>query len=159
MRAFFTALLWITAIGKLLDNRGFAEILGQYELGIPEPLLLPMALAVSLVELAMATAIAAGHFLRPMAQLTVLMHAGYAAVAALTNLRGIELANCGCFGVFLARPMSWTTVIEDIGLTLLALVFLYGVTRDEAGSQAERAERRAVGTRRESAAEGVLTSD
>ena len=127
LRGFFGLLLLITAVGKLLDNRGFAEILATYQFYIPEPLLLPLGLAISLGELGMALAIFAGVQLPRMAQLTILLHAGYTALAALTNLRGLDLTNCGCFGVFWARPMTWLTVAEDVVLTLMAIAFYAGV--------------------------------
>ena len=42
--------------------------------------------------------------------------------AVITLWRGLALANCGCFGVFLARPLTRQTVLEDVvmlGLSLL----------------------------------------
>lgn len=123
LRALLAALLLASGVGKLLDNRAFAEIIATYQLGIPEPLLLPLGLAVSLVELGMGIAILAGIQLRWMAIGTIGVHVGYTALAALTNLRGLDLPNCGCFGVFLARPMTWTNVVEDAVLTLISIAF------------------------------------
>ena len=43
--------------------------------------------------------------------------------------RGLTLANCGCFGVFLARPLSWESPLED--LVALALCgFLWWLAPD-----------------------------
>jgi len=128
LRTFFCVLMTTTAIGKLLDNRGFAEVIATYQFGIPEPVLLPLALSVSLFELGLGLAILARLKLRGMAQLVVAVHAGYLALAAITNLRGLHLTNCGCFGVFLARPMTWMTVVEDAILLALALGFLWTAT-------------------------------
>ena len=136
LRALFAFLLLTTAIGKLLDNRGFAEVMGQYQMGIPEVLLLPLALSLSLFELGLGLALVLGYRLRLMALATVAMHFVYTLLAALTTLRGIELQNCGCFGVFLARPLGWSTVIEDILLTLLALILFYALSpRPSAGAE------------------------
>jgi hypothetical protein len=44
------------------------------------------------------------------------MHALYAAWSAVSVLRGLKLPNCGCFGVFLVRPLGWSTVFEDLVL-------------------------------------------
>jgi len=124
-RIFFGVLLGASAVGKLLDNRGFAAVIETYEFGIPSALLLPLGLAVSLAELALAGLIYQGRHLHTAARVTLLVHAGYLALAVLTNLRGLQLENCGCFGVFLARPMTWYTVVEDLILVLLAAGFTY----------------------------------
>src|SRR5262245_47516579 len=140
LRTLFCVLMLTTALGKLIDNRGFAAVIATYQFSIPEPLLLPLGLVVSLVELAIGLAILTGLRLRNAAQLTVFVHVGYLALAVITNLRGIKLTNCGCFGVFLARPMSWTTVIEDAILLLLSLGFVWTVS---AGRDASRSRNQA----------------
>lgn len=43
---------------------------------------------------------------------------------SVTLWRGLAIANCGCFGVFLARPLTAQTVVEDVvmlGMSLLVL--------------------------------------
>ena len=42
-------------------------------------------------------------------------------ILTLELLRGVKLANCGCFGVFLARPLRWTSPLEDLGLVAVTL--------------------------------------
>jgi len=139
-RIFFGLLLATTAVGKLLDNRGFAEVVAQYQFFIPNLVLLPLALSVSMGELVMAVSIFVGYRLRLMAQLTILVHLGYTALATITILRGIELQNCGCFGVFLARELGWATVLEDAILTLLSVGFLIVVARSESPTRARERE-------------------
>jgi hypothetical protein len=133
LRVFFCVLMLTTAIGKLLDNRGFAAVIATYQFSIPEPLLLPLGLGVSLAELAIGIALVAGLRLRSLAQLLIAVHVGYLALAVITNVRGLALANCGCFGVFLARPMAWATVVEDTLLLLLSFAFLWSVSAHERG--------------------------
>lgn len=128
LRTLFCVLMLTTALGKLLDNRGFAAVIATYQFPIPEPLLLPLGLVVSLVELAIGLAILTGFQLRRAALFTVAVHVGYLSLAVITNLRGIALVNCGCFGVFLARPMTWYTVLEDAILLALSLGFLWTVS-------------------------------
>ena len=135
LRAFFILLLLTTALGKLLDNRGFAAVIDTYQFGIPEPLLLPLALGVSLFELGLASSIILGAYLRQCAILTILMHLGYTLMAIITNFRGIEILNCGCFGVFLARPMTWFTVVEDLILTALSVAFYLAIIRYQRNPQ------------------------
>ncbi len=123
----FIGLIFVTtAIGKLLDNRGFAIILETYQL-FPSVILLPLGLGISLFELLL------GYFLltlkrtsryMPLAALfSLVSYAGYLVLAIVTNLRGLALTNCGCFGVFLARPMTWWTVLEDAILMLVCFMF------------------------------------
>ncbi len=120
---YFLGLLFLaTGTGKLLDNRGFSDVLASYQFGLPDALLLPMALAISLTEFAIGWNILLGRSLLLSVLATLYFHLAYASLAVLTLLRGIPLANCGCFGVFLARPLRWTTVVEDLMLAAISLV-------------------------------------
>jgi hypothetical protein len=105
--------LLTTASGKLLDVRGFARILGTYQL-FPEPALLPLAFAVALAELGLAIGLFWGRRLVAAAGAALSLHAVYAIWAATTMLRGLRPPNCGCFGVFFPRPLGWRTVAEDL---------------------------------------------
>ncbi|MGH9896623.1 MAG: MauE/DoxX family redox-associated membrane protein, partial [bacterium] len=64
IRSLLGALFLATGIAKLLDNRGFAQVIATYELAIPEPGLLPLALGVSLLELAVGINILRGRRLK-----------------------------------------------------------------------------------------------
>jgi hypothetical protein len=39
-----------TGLAKLLDNRGFAQVIASYQLGLPGLFLLPLGLCISLAE-------------------------------------------------------------------------------------------------------------
>ena len=120
---YFLALLFLaTGTGKLLDNRGFARVLASYQFGLSETLLLPLALVISLTELAIGINILLGRGLSQNILATLCFHLAYASLAVTTLLRGISLANCGCLGVFLARPLRWMTVAEDLMLAAISLV-------------------------------------
>ena len=129
LRFFFALLLIATAIGKLLDNRGFAAVVATYQF-FPEPLLLPLALALSLAELAVALWLIWGRLLVWAALVLVLLHAGYLAWLGLAYGRGLDIPNCGCFGVFLARPLTPRMFVEDGLLLAAALVFWRGLRRE-----------------------------
>ena len=144
LRTLFCVLMLTTALGKLLDNRGFAAVIATYQLPIPEPLLLPLGLVVSLVELAVGLAILTGFRLRSVALSTIAVHVGYLSLALITNLRGITLVNCGCFGVFLARRMGWSTVFEDALLLALSLTFLWTVSARRRGDPSRSSEQAAA---------------
>ncbi len=125
---FFIALLLLTtAIGKLLDNRGFAEVLLNYDL-FPEAVLLPLALGMSLFELFLSLWIFSGIKLKYASFIAVILHIQLVVVAISSNLRELNIPNCGCFGVFWARPMNWGTVVEDSLLTVICIV-LYLLAR------------------------------
>jgi hypothetical protein len=114
------AVLLVTAAGKLLDIPGFADVLKTYE-AFPDAILLPLALAIPLAELALGLWLFSGRFLAAAAIAAVVMHFLYAVWSAVSVLRGLRLSNCGCFGVFWPRPLGWSTVLED--LVLMAASF------------------------------------
>ena len=129
VRWFFTALLLASAIGKLLDMPGFAAVVGTYEV-FPEPLLLPLGLVLALFELGIGLWLIWGRLLVWAALVIVLLHAGYLAWLGLAYARGLDIPNCGCFGVFLARPLTPWMFVEDGLLLAAALVLLRGLRRE-----------------------------
>jgi hypothetical protein len=113
LRGLVGTILLVTAVGKLLDIRGFAKVLGTYQ-AFPESTLLAIAAAVVLAELALAIWLFSGWRPRPAAFWALGMHLVYAAWSAISIARGLHLSNCGCFGVFWPRPLNWSTVVEDL---------------------------------------------
>lgn len=122
-RAALAAVFLATGLGKLLDLGGFAAVLGEYRL-FPAAMLLPLATLVTLAELGIGLGLLFAATRRPAAAGAALLAAGNAAVLWLTWMRGIRLENCGCFGVFFARPLTAFTPLEDVALLVLALVVL-----------------------------------
>ncbi len=115
LRVFLGLVLLATALGKLADIRGFAGVLRAYE-AFPEASLFPLAAAIAIAELALALWLFSGRRLEGAALAALVVHVVYAAWAVLSLARGLRLENCGCFGVFLPRPLGWTTVAEDLVL-------------------------------------------
>lgn len=108
-----------TGLGKALDVVGFALILRDFQL-FPEALLMPLALLVIGLEFTIA-----GGLLHPALRARAAFGAMALAVAnglllSLTLGRGIALQNCGCFGVFWARPLTLYSPMEDLALLLIA---------------------------------------
>lgn len=128
LRWLFMLLMLATGIGKLLDMPGFVGVVATYRL-LPEALLTPSAWALVLTELLLAAWLLWGKRLQPAALLLIGMHLMYLVWQLLTLLRGISLDNCGCFGVFLARPLTWFTPLEDLLLIALAVWFWRGAKR------------------------------
>lgn len=123
--AWLLALVFLaTGTAKLLDVPGFAAVLADYRL-FPAPLL-PLAIGVILAEFAIGIGLLLPRSRPTAAAGAALLAAGNAAVLWLTLLRGIPLANCGCFGVFLARPLTAWTPLEDLVLLTMALLVLRG---------------------------------
>jgi hypothetical protein len=115
--------LFATGVGKLLDVRGFARILRSYD-ALPEGSLLPLALAIPILELAVAIWLFSGRQLPGAALTSTAMHLVYAGWSAGGVIGDLKLPNCGCFGIFLARPLGWSTVAEDIFMVALSLWLL-----------------------------------
>ncbi len=120
IRIFLGVLISAAGFGKLLDITGFTTIIENYRLGLPKRLLRPTAIIVSTFELAVGLAILTGFHLRGAAALSIVMHSGYFVLLTFSLLRGLELKNCGCFGVFFARPLRWYSPIEDLVLIYLS---------------------------------------
>lgn len=113
----------VTALAKLLDIQGFANVLGGYRL-FPPSLLAPIGLALALAELAVAIGLTRRATSRPAALAALVISLGFAVLLMFTLWRGIALANCGCFGVYFARPLQPWTPAEDLVLAGLALLAL-----------------------------------
>jgi hypothetical protein len=57
-----------------------------------------------------------GWRLRDSALVALGLNAGYAVWMTISLLRGLELTNCGCFGVFFPQPLRWYSPLEDLVL-------------------------------------------
>lgn len=113
LRILIGAILVATAVGKLLDVAGFARVVGTYRV-FSDSLLMPVAVLIPVAELVLGIWLLSGRRPFPAAMTALAMHMGYAAWSASAVLRGLRLANCGCFGVFWPRPLGWSTVVEDL---------------------------------------------
>ena len=45
----------------------------------------------------------------------------YAVWMTMSLLRGLELSNCGCFGVFFPRPLTWFSPMEDLVMAIICI--------------------------------------
>jgi hypothetical protein len=135
LRQFFRfaigAVLLATAAAKLANIQGFAEVLKTYK-AFPDRILIPLALAIPLLELALALWLFSGQALAAAAAASVVLNFAYAFFSAVSVLRGLHLANCGCFGVFWPRPLGWSTVVEDLVLTIASYALLVLTRRSRA---------------------------
>ena len=125
-----SGMLFLAAIGKLLDNRHFAEVLAQWQL-FPSWSLLSLGVLASLSELILAIWLLSGWRLAPAALMAVAFHLAYSAATLVTVLRGIRLPDCGCFGIFFSHPLDWTMVAEDSILAGICFVLYLAAPRNK----------------------------
>ena len=67
--------------------------------------------------------------LRLAAWVAVGLHVMLLGVVLSTLWRGLAISNCGCFGVFLARPLTGWTVVEDLVMLSMSFLVLWQVRR------------------------------
>ena len=68
--------------------------------------------------------IAENLFLKINAIAATALHIWFTLLATLTLLRGIKVPNCGCLGVFWARPLTFITVAEDVFMVGVCVLLL-----------------------------------
>jgi hypothetical protein len=124
-RLFVGGILLLSALGKSLDLAGFAEVLATYR-AMPASFLWPFALLVTGLEWVLGVWILSGWRLVTGALAALVLYAGYALVMALSLVRGLDLANCGCYGVFFPQPLRWYSPLED--LVLVGMCYALRIT-------------------------------
>ena len=109
------------AVGQLVSWRQMPEILAAYQ-AMPDVALRPFAVALLLGEAASGVWFLA----RPRSQSLTPVWV-YTAVAVVwaglgmqAYLRGLEVANCGCFGVYLTQRLSLLVLAQDALLLVYA---------------------------------------
>lgn len=110
------------AAGQLASFGAFREALGRYDISVDAA---PAAAAVIAVELAAAIGLLASasvpRLVAGAAGIAGLGIASFWSVLAVQAFaRGLELDNCGCFGAYLAQPLRWWVLLEDVYLLVLA---------------------------------------
>ena len=115
LRLFIGGVIFASALGKSLDLPGFVEVLATYR-AFPDIVLRPLALAVTGFEFVLGAWVLSGWQLRTGALVALGLNAGYAVWMTISLLRGLELSNCGCFGVFFPQPLRWYSPLEDLVL-------------------------------------------
>ena len=114
------SILLFSGLGKLLDVPGFVQVLTTYQ-AIPAWGLHMVAITLVLVELRIAEWLFRDKTLVIGAFGSLVLHAVFTLWTVVTLLRGVPVPNCGCFGVFFARPLTGWTVVEDLVLVIASL--------------------------------------
>ena len=123
VQVFFALLMLGSALGKLLDMPGFYHIVQTYQM-LPALLIPAAAWALTLFELALGFMLLFASTAVLAATLLVPLHLFYLLGLGQALFRGLALQNCGCFGVFLARPLTPYSLVEDVVLLCLCLYLL-----------------------------------
>jgi hypothetical protein len=124
LRWFFVLLMCASAVGKLLDMDGFYGVVETYRL-LPVEVVPLSAWALVLVEIAFAGWLVSGKRLGSAAIGLIGLHFMYLLWVLIALHRELLISNCGCFGVYFARPLTWQTPVEDITLISFALALWY----------------------------------
>lgn len=110
--------------GKALDIPGFIEVIKTYRLGPVEGVLSPIALGIAGLEVVLGAWLLSGWRLPGAARLSMALNTGYFLLLTSALWRGLELANCGCFGAFLPSPLRWYSPLEDLALVGMSYLLL-----------------------------------
>jgi hypothetical protein len=118
------------AAGQLSDLPGFVEALRDYDLAHVQ---LAWVVAVSLVvgeATGGALLLTGSNSARASgAVVAVGVAIAWFALALTAFARGEGVQNCGCFGVYLAQPLRWWILVEDVEFVALAVWVLLGTRR------------------------------
>ncbi len=99
--------------------RGFVVVIDTYQMGLSPDLEWIAALAVTAVEFVLGAWLLSGWRTAIAASASALLQGFYFLVLSITLARGVDVPNCGCFGVFFARPLRIGTLVEDLVLVAL----------------------------------------
>ena len=129
-RLLIGGVLLASALGKSLDMPGFVDVLVTYQL-FPAWSLWPLALGITGIEWVLAVWILVGRHLPTGALIALGLNGLYAIGLFVTLLRGLDLPNCGCYGVFLPQPLRWYSPLEDLVLVGICALLRIGAKRSD----------------------------
>lgn len=130
-RVLFALLLIGMAIGQLLSYSAFVEAIASYRVA-GETLSRAVAAVLVVGEIFAGAGLLTGWpRLRLFAGAVGFgVAATWAALAVQAFLRGLAVANCGCFGRYLAQRLSWWVLLQDVYFVILAYLAGRSAFRD-----------------------------
>jgi hypothetical protein len=142
-RIYLSALLIAMAAGQLLDMRGFVEVLDRYRLGM-DGAAWPLGAGLIAGELgAAALMLGPRRWRHEGAGLALVVAVAWTVLAVQAFLRGLQIDNCGCFGVYLGQQLRWYVLVQDAAFIAIAVWVWRGTGR---ANGAPGHERRLPGT-------------
>lgn len=119
LRLLIGGVLIVAGALKVMHSEALASAIAGFRL-VPQPVVLPLAIALPPLELIFGFYLVAGLFTRVAAGVVCAMFLAYAAAVASAVIRHIP-ANCGCFGPNDAATADWPHVAGDVVAAVLAL--------------------------------------
>ena len=95
-----------------MDFQWFIEVLSTYRFFSDWGLWL-VAIGITSLEWMLALWLLSGWRIESGALIALILYGLYAAGLVITLLRGLDLPNCGCYGVFFPQPLRWYSPLED----------------------------------------------
>jgi len=133
LQYFIASILLATGIGKALDIPGFTEVLITYQ-ALADWMLYPVAIGATFVEIILSIWLFSGRLLSLGALSSLGLHAVFTIWTAVAYMRGQDIPNCGCFGVFFARPLDGWTIVEDFVMVGFSAALFVLARRNESES-------------------------
>ena len=130
LRLFIAVVLLTTGLGKALDIPGFVEVLITYQ-ALADWMLYPVALGMTTTELIISFWLFSGRLVFWAALASLGLHVVFTLWTAVTFLRGLDIPNCGCFGVFFARPLDGWTIVEDLVMVVFSGLLIVSTRMDK----------------------------
>ncbi len=130
LRFFIATVLFTSGSGKALDIPGFVEVLITYQ-ALADWMLYPVALGMTATELILSFWLFSGRLISLAALASLGLHAVFTLWIAVTFMRGLDIPNCGCFGVFFARPLDGWTIVEDLVMVTFSGLLFVSTRGDE----------------------------
>lgn len=129
-RILIGGVLLASALGKSFDMPGFVDVLVTYQL-FPGWSLWILALGITGIEWVLGVWILVGRRLSTGALIALCLNGLYAIGLIVTLFRGLNLTNCGCYGVFFPQPLRWYSPLEDLVLVGLCAVVWVGANKSD----------------------------
>lgn len=120
LRSFLALLFATAAMSKLANSEEFYGVVRNFRL-IPDGPSRAVAVALPVVELAVAVGLLLSPLAVPAAVAAALLLAGFAAAIAINVIRGRTFIDCGCMRHGMKQPVSWLMVARNGLLVLMAL--------------------------------------
>mgnify|MGYP001571060194 CR=1 FL=1 len=121
-RVLIGLLLIATGIAKILDIPGFAKVLSHYQIFHGMLVYNLVAYTLPFIEIVIGISLLFAWQTKWGALAAIFLHLAFIVILTITIFRGIHLDNCGCFGVYFARPLSWKTILEDFVMLAFSVV-------------------------------------
>lgn len=127
MRWFMAFFFLLFGLFKLLDWKGFVDAFAQYDIIAKRSR--GYAWFYPLFELSLAALFISGTYILEASVATVILMT-VSSIGVIQAVTGKRTIHCACLGAVIKLPMSTVTIVEDIGMGLMALgmiaITLYG---------------------------------